>query len=98
MDRRVKSCQGDEASSETDLRCSLERFAAECDVTGLRVNASETKSVVLSRSPAHCSLQINGEAVEQVGKFKYLGTVFTSDGKLEEEIDRRIRVAGGVLR
>ncbi|VDP42206.1 unnamed protein product [Soboliphyme baturini] len=74
-----------------------ERFAPECDVTGMCVNASKTKSLVLSRSSAHCSLQINGEEVEQVEKFKYLGTVFTSDGKLEEEIDRRIEVASVVL-
>ncbi|VDP02381.1 unnamed protein product [Soboliphyme baturini] len=31
-------------------------------------------------------------------KFKYLGIVFPSDGKFEEEIDRRIGVASGVLR
>ncbi|VDP14671.1 unnamed protein product [Soboliphyme baturini] len=52
-------------SSETDLQCSLERFATECDKTGMRVNASKMKSLVLSHSPARCSLQINGEAVEQ---------------------------------
>ncbi|VDP39228.1 unnamed protein product, partial [Soboliphyme baturini] len=64
----------------------------------MRVNASKTKSLVLSCSPARCSLQINGEAVEQVEKFEYLGTVFTSDGKLEEEIDGRVGVASDVLR
>ncbi|VDP15220.1 unnamed protein product [Soboliphyme baturini] len=46
---------------------------------------------------------INEEAVEQVEKFKYLGTIFTSDGtesdgKLEEEMERRIGVASAVLR
>ncbi|VDP36399.1 unnamed protein product [Soboliphyme baturini] len=70
-------------------------FATECHVTGMRVNASRTKSLVLCRSPARCPLQINGEAVEQV---EYLGTVFTSDGNFEEEIDRQIGVASGVLR
>ncbi|VDO96939.1 unnamed protein product [Soboliphyme baturini] len=85
--------------SEADLQCSLERFAAaECDVTGMRVNASKTKSLVLFRSPVRISLQINGETVKQVEKLKYLGTIFTSDGQLEEEIDRRIGVASGVLR
>ncbi|VDP25617.1 unnamed protein product [Soboliphyme baturini] len=59
----------------------------------MRMNASKTKSLVLSRSPARCPLQMNGEAVEQVEKFKYLGVVLTSDGKLEEEIDRRTVMA-----
>ncbi|VDP08943.1 unnamed protein product [Soboliphyme baturini] len=84
-----------EASSEADIQCSLERFAAQCDVTGMLVNASKMKIQLLSRSPARCSLQINGEAMKQ---FKYLGIVFTSDGKLEEEINQRIGVASGVLR
>ncbi|VDO85022.1 unnamed protein product [Soboliphyme baturini] len=67
-------------------------------MTGMRVNAYETKSLVISRYPTRCSRQINGEGVEQVEKLKYLGTVFSSDGKLEEEIDRRNAVARGVLR
>ncbi|VDP03110.1 unnamed protein product [Soboliphyme baturini] len=100
MSRIARHCQGDEgiASSETDLQCSLERLAAECVVTGMRVNAYKMNGLVLSRFPARCCIQINGEAVEQVEKFKYLGSVFTSDGKLEEEIDLRIRVGSGVLR
>ncbi|VDP12191.1 unnamed protein product, partial [Soboliphyme baturini] len=60
----------------------------------MRVN----KNLVLSRCPGGCSLQINGEAVEQVEKFKYLEIVFTSDGELVEEIDWRTGVASGVLR
>ncbi|VDP54571.1 unnamed protein product [Soboliphyme baturini] len=62
------------------------------------VNASKTKCLVLSRSSARCSLQINGEAVVQVERFRYLGTVFTSGGKLEKKIDWRIGVTTGVLR
>ncbi|VDP02530.1 unnamed protein product [Soboliphyme baturini] len=51
-------------------KCSLKKHAAKCDVTGMRGNASKTKSLVFSRSSARCSLQINGEAVEQVEKFR----------------------------
>ncbi|VDP20535.1 unnamed protein product [Soboliphyme baturini] len=40
---------------------------------------------------------IKGEAVEQAEKFKYLGVVFTSGGKCEEEIDWRIGAASGAL-
>ncbi|VDP09475.1 unnamed protein product [Soboliphyme baturini] len=40
---------------------------------------------------------IKEKAVEQMEMFKFLGIVFTSDGKFEEEIDRRIGVACGVL-
>ncbi|VDO93338.1 unnamed protein product [Soboliphyme baturini] len=73
-------------------------FAAEGDVTGMRVNVLQTKSLLLSRSPARCSIQVNGETKEQVEKFKYLEVVFTSDGEFEEEIARRTGVASDVLR
>ncbi|VDP04527.1 unnamed protein product [Soboliphyme baturini] len=76
----------------------MERFAAKRDVAEGRVNVPETKNPVLSRSPVRYSLQIKEEAVEQVEKFKYVGVVFISDGKFEEEIDWRMRVASGVLR
>ncbi|VDP37378.1 unnamed protein product [Soboliphyme baturini] len=59
----------DQASSETDLQCSLERFAAEYDMTGMQVDASKMKSLILSRSSER---KINGEAVEQLEKIKNL--------------------------
>ncbi|VDP18750.1 unnamed protein product, partial [Soboliphyme baturini] len=86
------------ASSETDDQGPIERFTAECDVTGIRMDASKRKSLVLHRSPARCSLQINGDAVEEVEKFKYFGIVFASDGKFEQEIDRRTGIASHILR
>ncbi|VDO82563.1 unnamed protein product [Soboliphyme baturini] len=61
----------------------------------MHLNASKTKTLVLSRSPARYSPQINGEAVRQMEKFKKLEVVFISDGKFQ--IDGRIGVANGVL-
>jgi len=43
-------------------------------------------------------LQVNGSALQQVEKFKYLGVVFTSDGRRNEEIDKWIGKANAVLR
>jgi len=42
--------------------------------------------------------QVNGSALQQVEKFKYLGVVFTSDGRRKEEIDKWIGKANAVLR
>ncbi|VDP16172.1 unnamed protein product [Soboliphyme baturini] len=39
------------ASSETDLQCSLERFAAECNVAGMRVNVPSAEVPVMPPSP-----------------------------------------------
>ncbi len=38
------------------------------------------------------------EFLPQVDEFKYLGVLFTSEGRMEREIDRRIGVASAVMR
>ena len=45
-----------------------------------------------------CSLQVGGEFLPQVEEFKYLGVLFTSEGRMEREIDRRIGAAAAVRR
>jgi len=43
-------------------------------------------------------MQVSGVSLKQVEKFKYLGIVFTSDGKKDEELDIRIGKASAVMR
>jgi len=43
-------------------------------------------------------LQMSGNTLQQVEKFKYLGLVFTSDGRQNEEIDTRIGKSNAVPR
>ncbi len=42
-----------------------------------------------SRKKVDCPLQVGGEFLPQVEEFKYLGVLFTSEGRMEREIDRR---------
>ena len=85
------------ASSACDLQLSLGRFAAECEAAGMRISTSKSEAMVLSRKPVVCTLQVGSEPLPQVEEFKYLGVLFTSDGKMERELDRRIGAAGAVL-
>ncbi|KAK3554235.1 hypothetical protein QTP70_020094 [Hemibagrus guttatus] len=45
-----------------------------------------------------CTLQIGGEVLPQVEEFKYLGVLFTSEGRMDREIDRWIGAAAAVMR
>ncbi len=45
-----------------------------------------------------CPLQVGGVLLPQVEEFKYLGVLFTSEGRMEREIDRRIGAASAVMR
>ncbi|KAK3513146.1 hypothetical protein QTP70_007479 [Hemibagrus guttatus] len=86
------------ASSGLDLQHALGRFAAECEAAGMRVSTSKSEAMVLDRKKVACTLQVGGEVLPQVEEFKYLGVLFTSEGRMEREIDRRIGAAAAVMR
>ncbi|KAI3357036.1 hypothetical protein L3Q82_003671 [Scortum barcoo] len=70
------------ASSSQDLQHVLGRFAAECEVAGMRISTSKSEAMVLDRKRVACPLQVGGEVLPQVEEFKYLGVLFTSEGKI----------------
>ncbi|KAK3564177.1 hypothetical protein QTP86_010807 [Hemibagrus guttatus] len=86
------------ASSSLDLQHALGRFAAECEAAGMRVSTSKSKAMVLDWKKVACTLQVGGEVLPQVEEFKYLGVLFTSEGGMDREIDRRIGAAAAVMR
>ncbi|KAI3369145.1 hypothetical protein L3Q82_026103, partial [Scortum barcoo] len=58
-------------------------FAAECEAAGMRISTSKSETMVLDRKRVAYPLRVGGEVL-------YLGVLFTSEGKMEREIDRRI--------
>ncbi|KAK3518049.1 hypothetical protein QTP70_033271 [Hemibagrus guttatus] len=86
------------APSSLDLQHALGRFAAECEAAGVRVSTSKSEAMVLDRKKVTCTLQVGGEVLPQVEEFKYLGVLFTSEGRMDREIDRRIGAAAAVMR
>ncbi|KAK3563034.1 hypothetical protein QTP86_014091, partial [Hemibagrus guttatus] len=86
------------ASSGLDLQHALGRFAAECEAAGMRVSTSKSETMVLDRKKVACTLQVGGEVLPQVEEFKYLGVLFTSEGRMDRKIDRRISAAAAVMR
>ncbi|KAK0134738.1 putative uncharacterized transposon-derived protein F52C9.6 [Merluccius polli] len=77
------------ASPDRDLQLSLDRFAPECKTAGMRISTSKSESM----GGVH-----GDEILPQVEEFKYLGVLFTSEGRMEREIDRRIGAASAVMR
>lgn len=61
---------------------------------GLNINVAKTKFMVFSRQPyLNASLQINGQNVERVSSFKYLGCYITEQLDPEKEVRCRIELA-----
>ena len=86
------------APSSQDLQHVLGRFAAECEAAGMKISTSKFETMALDRKKVACSLRVGGEFLPQVEDLKYFGVLFTSEGKMEREIDRRIGAAAAVMR
>uniref|UniRef100_A0A669BS49 Reverse transcriptase domain-containing protein n=1 Tax=Oreochromis niloticus TaxID=8128 RepID=A0A669BS49_ORENI len=86
------------ASSGDGLQLALEQFAAECEAVGMRMSTSKSEAMVLSRKRVECPLRVRDKFLPQVEEFKYLGVLFTSDGRREPEIDRWIGAAAAAMR
>ncbi|KAK3514973.1 hypothetical protein QTP70_000742 [Hemibagrus guttatus] len=64
----------------------------------MRVSTSKSEAMVLNRKKVAYTLQVGGEVLPQVEEFKYLGVLFTSEGRMDRETDRQIGAAAAVMR
>jgi len=70
------------ATSDRDLQHALEQFAAKREAVRMRVSTSKSEAMVLCRKTVECSLRVGSELLPQAKEFKYLGVLFTSEGKM----------------
>ena len=73
------------AESEEELKSLLVKVKEESEKTGLKLNIQKTKIVASSPST---SWQIDGETMETVTRFIFLGSKITADGDCSHEIKR----------
>ena len=78
------------AESEDELKSLLMKVKKECEKFGLKVNIQETKN--MASSPI-TSWQIDGETVETVSDFIFLGSKITANGDCSHKI-RRLLLLG----
>ena len=62
---------------------------------GMKINIKETKAMVVSKKSTSpkINISIDGQQIEQVTSYMYLGSLITEDGRSEKEIKRRIMIA-----
>ena len=71
------------AESEEELKSVLMKLKEESDKVGLKLNIQKTK--IMASGPI-TSWQIDGETVEIVADFIFLGSRITADGDYSHEI------------
>ena len=82
------------AESEEELKSLLMKVKKESEKVGLKLNIQKTK--IMASSPV-TSWQINGETVETVADFIFLGSKITVDGECGHEIKRRLLLGRKVM-
>ena len=75
------------AESEEELKSLLMKVKEESEKVGLKLNIQKTK--VMASGPIN-SWQIDGETVETVRDFIFLGFKITADGDCSHEIKRHL--------
>ena len=71
------------AESEEELKSLLMKVKVESEKVGLKLNIQKTK--IMATSPI-TSCEIDGETVETVSDFIFLGCKITADGDCSHEI------------
>ena len=56
----------------------------------LKLNARKTKLMVVGDENANVSIDVDGETIDKVNSFKYLGAIKTSTDSCSEDIKARI--------
>ena len=75
------------AESEEELKSVLMKVKEESEKAGLRLNIQKMKIMASIPIP---SWQIDGETMETVTDFIFLGSKITADGDCSHEIKRRL--------
>ena len=82
------------AESEEELKSLLMKVKEEGEKVGLKLNIQKTK--IMASGPI-TSWQIDGETVETVSDFNFLGSKITADGDCNHEIKRHLLLGRKVM-
>ena len=93
-DVRFADDQGMVASTEKGLQEVMDGLNETAKRYDMKINVKKTKAMVVSREEGRAvNIVIDGQKVEQVATFKYLGAVMTENGTCIEEVKARIGMA-----
>ena len=82
------------AESEEELKSFLMKVKEESEKVGLKLNIQKTK--IMASSPI-TSWEVDGETVETVSDFIFLGSKITADGDCSHEIKRHLLLGRKVM-
>jgi hypothetical protein len=98
-DIRFADDQGMVANSEAGLQRLMDGLNETAKRYDMKINVKKTKTMVVSKKGGDSiEIKIDGHRVEQVQKFKYLGSIITEDGRCTDDVRARIGMAKEAFR
>ena len=87
------------ADSKRELCQSVTEFGRVCEKRKLRVNVGKSMVMRCTRNEGGAGLNVmlNGEVLEEVDQFQYLGSVIAANGGVEADVHHRVNEGCKVL-
>ena len=86
--------QGMVVNTEAGLQSLMDSLNTTAKHYDMKINIKKTKAMVVSRNGGErVNITVEGQSVEQVSKFRYLGSLISEDGRCLDDVKKRIGMA-----
>src|SRR6476619_1191382 len=86
--------QGMVANMEAGLQSLMDSLNTTAKHYDIKINIKKTKAMVVSRNGGErVNIIVEGQSVEHVSKFRYLGSIILEDGRCLDDVKTRIGMA-----
>ena len=86
------------AGEEEELAKLVERLDKDSTADGMEISAEKTKLMTNNASGINSEIKVNGQRLETVTSFKYLGSVITDEGSKPEILSRIAQTTAALTR
>lgn len=83
--------------TNTELQDLTDRLDTRASAYGMEISGEKTKAMINSTSNTKVNINLKGQPLEEVDRFKYLGAILSKDGTCTAEIRNRIASATAAL-
>ena len=85
------------AESEEALQHNMQELNDRLKEWEMKANWQKTRVMRIGRKKDVCTVEVNGQEVEQVEVMKYPGVMISSDGSMDSEVEQRIGMASKMI-
>src|SRR6478609_5253098 len=93
-DVKYSDDQGMVENTEAGLQSLMDNLNTTAKHYDMKINIKKTKAMVVSRNGGQrVNITVEGQSVEQISKFRYLGSLISEDGRCLDDVKTRIGMA-----